>query len=190
MELFILFVKFHQLQVEYWNTIPNIPLQDTVFCKPRDRLRQKPRETRRFFIYQCARWIPPDLEADAQHHENGVGGLPSQQGSWAWAESQLQQNPALLLCAQIPRSYVGQVAHVPPTPWVTPQEANITRRTPEAACWLRLGRWSNNVANSHPGPFDCRVLRSCLVPQCSHPPHRPHHQRRLANCDWMPVPVM
>jgi len=35
-------------------------------------------------------------------------------------------------------------------------------RTPKAACWLRLGRWSNNIANSHPspGPIDCRVLRS------------------------------
>ena len=30
---------------------------------------------------------------------------------------------------------VTRVAHVPPTPWVTSQEANITRRTPEAACW-------------------------------------------------------
>ena len=83
------------------------------------------------------RWIPPDLEAKAQHHENGVGGLPSQQqGSQTWAESQLQQrNPALLLWAQIPRSNIGQVAHVPPTSWVTSQEANITRRTLEAACW-------------------------------------------------------
>jgi len=47
------------------------------------------------------------------------------------------------------------------------------RRTPEAAYWLRLGCWSNNVANSHasPGPFNGRVLRSCLVPQCSYPPH-------------------
>jgi len=52
-----------------------------------------------------------------------------------------------------------------------------------------LGCWSNNVANNHPspGPFNCRVLRSCLVPQCSHSPHWPHHQRRLANCDWMPA---
>ena len=50
-------------------------------------------------------------------------------------------------------------------------------------------QWSNNVANSHPspGPFDCRALGSCLVPQCSYPPHWPHHQRRLANCDWMPA---
>ena len=29
-----------------------------------------------------------------------------------------QRNPAFLLQAQIPRSNVGQVAHVPPTPWV------------------------------------------------------------------------
>ena len=95
----------------------------------------------------------------------------------------------LLLPAQIPRSNVGQVAHVPPKPWVTSQEANITRRTPEAACWLRLERWSNNIANSHPssGPFDCRVLRSCLVLHCSYPPYWPHHQWRLANCDCMPA---
>jgi len=67
--------------------------------------------------------------------------------------------------------------------------ANITRRTTEAACWLRLGCWSNNVANSHPipVPINCRVLRSCLVPQCSYPPHWPRHQRRLANCDWTPA---
>ena len=44
-----------------------------------------------------------------------------------------------MLRAQIPQSDVGQVAHVPSTPSVTSQEANITRRTPEAACWLRLG---------------------------------------------------
>jgi len=32
-----------------------------------------------------------------------------------------------------------------------------------------------------------RILCACLVPQCSHPPHRLCHQRRLANCDWMPA---
>jgi len=137
------------------------------------------------------RWTRPDLEAKAQQHENGVSSLPSQQqGSQTWAESQLQQrNPAFLFWAQIPRGNVGQVAHIPPTPWVTSQEANITCRTPEAACWLWLGCWSNNVANSHPspGPFDCRVLPSCLVPQCSYPPYWPHHQQRRANSDWMPA---
>ena len=84
-----------------------------------------------------------------------------------------QRKPALLLRTQIPRSNVGQVAHESPTPSVTSQEANITCRTPEAACWLWLVCWSNNSANSHhsPGPFDCRVLRSCLVLQCSYPPY-------------------
>ena len=38
-----------------------------------------------------------------------------------------------------------------------------------------------------PGPFNSRVLRSCLVSQCSHPRHWSFHQRRLANCDWMPA---
>ena len=62
-------------------------------------------------------------------------------------------------------------------------------RTPETACWFWLGCWSNNVVNSHPcpGPFKNRALLSRLVPQCSHPPHWPRHQRRLANCDWMPA---
>ena len=100
-----------------------------------------------------------------------------------------QRNPALLLRAQISRSNVGQVAHVSPTPRVASKNADITRRNLEAACCLGLGCWSNNVANSHPspGPFDCRVLRSCLVPQCSYPPYWPHHQPCLANCDWMPA---
>jgi len=51
-----------------------------------------------------------------------------------------------------------------------------------------LGCWSNNVGNSHlsPGVLNSRVLRSCLVLQC-YMPHSPCHQRRLANCDWMPA---
>ena len=28
---------------------------------------------------------------------------------------------------------------------------------------------------------------SCLVPQCPYPSYWPHHQRRLANCDWVPA---
>jgi len=51
---------------------------------------------------------------------------------WWW-------NPALLPRTQISRSNVGQVAHVPPTPWVNSQEADITRRGPEVACWLWQG---------------------------------------------------
>ena len=49
--------------------------------------------------------------------------------------------------------------------------------------------WSNNSANGRlsPGAFNCRVLCSCLVSQCSHPAYRPHHQRRFANCHWMPA---
>ena len=135
------------------------------------------------------RWIPPDLEAKAQHHKDGFGSLPpQQQRSWTWAQSQIQQrNPALLLRAQVPRSNVGQVACVSPTPCVTSQEAAITRHAPEAAFWLRLVCWSNNSVNSHPslGAFNRRVLSSCLVPQCSFPPYLPRHQRRLANCEWM-----
>jgi len=64
-----------------------------------------------------------------------------------------------------------------------------------AKSWYHVSRsWggllrSNNSANSHPSPgaFNYRVLRFCLLSQCSHPPHRPCHQRHLANCDWMPA---
>ena len=78
-----------------------------------------------------------------------------------------------LLRTQKPWSDVGQVAHVSPTPRVTSQKVDITRRPLEAACWLRLGCWSNNVANSHPspGPLNNRILHSCQVPQCSDPPY-------------------
>jgi len=102
-------------------------------------------------------------------------------------KSHLQQRTPALLRAQISPSNVGQVAHVSPTPWGTLQEADITRRAPEVTCWLRLRCFSNNSANSHAslGAFNRRVLRACLVPQCSYPPYRPRHQRRLANCDWM-----
>ena len=74
-----------------------------------------------------------------------------------------------------------------PTPQVTSKTAGIARRTLEAACWL--GCWGNHVANSHLclGPFNSRVLRSCLVPQCSQQPHWSCHQRRFANCDRMPA---
>ena len=56
---------------------------------------------------------------------------------------------------------------------------------PLVTTWLEC--WSNSVANSHssPGPLNNRVLRSCLVPQCSHPPHWACHQRNLANCGWI-----
>ena len=52
------------------------------------------------------------------------------------------------------------------------------------------GCWGNNVANNHlsPGPFNSKVMRLCPVPQCSHLPRWSCHQRRLANCDWMPAP--
>jgi len=104
-------------------------------------------------------------------------------------KSNTTTKPCLLLRAKYLGVTLDRFTHVSPTPRVTSQEADITRRAPEAACWLRLGCWSNNSANSHlsPGAFNRRVRRSCLVPQCSYLPHQPHHQRRLANCDWMPA---
>jgi len=70
------------------------------------------------------------------------------------------------------------------------KKADFTRRTLDTACWLWLGCcWRSNVANSYlsPGPFNSRVLRFCLVRQCSHPPHWPRHQRHLASCAWLPA---
>jgi len=69
--------------------------------------------------------------------------------------------------AHIIRSKVGQGTHIPPTARVTSKKVDITRCTLEAGCWLWLGYWSNNVANSQlsPGPVNSRVLRYCLVPQ-------------------------
>jgi len=51
------------------------------------------------------RWIPPDLEVNAQHCINGASSLPpQQQGSQTLVKSQSQQqNPALLLQTQIPQ---------------------------------------------------------------------------------------
>jgi len=78
---------------------------------------------------------------------------------------------------------------------ITHTLSHSTRSWQHASCsWgslqLRLGCWSNNSANSHPSPgaFNRRVLHSCMVLQCSNPPHQPCHQRHLVNCDWMLVP--
>jgi len=67
---------------------------------------------------------------------------------------------------------------------ITSQKPDITRRTPEAACWLWLGHWSNNAASSHscPGPFNSGVLRPCPVLQCSYPPYWSCHQRIVTGC--------
>jgi len=65
----------------------------------------------------------------------------------------------------------------------------LTSRLPLLGRLASLGCWSNKVASSHPipGELNRRILRSCLVLQCSYPPHWPRHQQRLANYDWMPA---
>jgi len=80
--------------------------------------------------------------------------------------------------AHIPQSKVGQVAHVLPSLWVTLQEVDISQCALETACWLQLGCWSSNVVNSllSPGPFNHRILCSCLVSQCSQLPDWPRHR--------------
>jgi len=46
------------------------------------------------------RWIPPDVEAKAQHRENGVGSLPSQQQG-RWAELKVNfNNETLPFCSE------------------------------------------------------------------------------------------
>ena len=50
--------------------------------------------------YGNTRLISPDMEAKPQHYKSGVGSLPSQQqGSWKWAESQLN-NEILPFCSE------------------------------------------------------------------------------------------
>ena len=80
----------------------------------------------------------------------------------------------------------------PKYPGVTLDRSITYHRHLESLCKkltsrIALLRQLAGSVNSHPspGPFDCRVLRSSLVPQCSCPPHWPHHQWRLANCDWL-----
>ena len=66
----------------------------------------------------------------------------------------------------------------------------LTHASHSWGCLLALvGVLEQNVANSHlsSGPFVSRALRSCLMPQCSHPPHWLCHQWCLANCDWTPA---
>ena len=49
------------------------------------------------------------------------------------------------------------------------------------------GTTTLRTATLAPCPLNSRVLGSCLVPQCSHPPRCSCHQLRRANCDWMPA---
>ena len=99
-------------------------------------------------------------------------------------------NENLPFCSEPKYLGVGQVALVSLTSWVTSQEDDITRRAPEAAFWLRLGCCSNNVANSRPSAFNRSVLSSCLVSQCSCPPYRHRHQRRLRPTPADNLPIL
>jgi len=113
------------------------------------------------------------LEAKAQHHET-VSPVFHLNNKEAKRELNVNFNNETLPFCSDPK-YLGVTLDRSLTyrRHLEPLRKKLTPRTPEAACWLWLGRWSNNAANSHPspGPFDRRVLRSCLVPQCSYPPH-------------------
>ena len=131
------------------------------------------------------RWIPPDLQVKAQHYKNGIGSLPSQQEAKRELKD-IHNNETLPLFSERKylRSNVGYRRHFESLhkSWhhVWHSWGDLLART------RVLGR---NVANSHhgPGSFNSRVLRSCLVLQCSPLPHWLCHQRRLANCYWMPA---
>ena len=88
-------------------------------------------------------------------------------------------------CAAILLLFHNAISHFPEEILQKPDMC----RTLEAACWIWLGCWSNSVENTHvsSGPLNSRELLSCRVPQCSHPTLSSCHQRRLANCDWMPA---
>ena len=87
-----------------------------------------------------ARWIPPDLEAEAQHHKT-VSAVFHLNNKEAKCELKVNFNNKTLPFCPEPK-YLGVTLDrslTKPTPWVTSQEASVTRHTPEATCWLR---WS------------------------------------------------
>jgi len=137
------------------------------------------------------REIPPDLEVKAQYYKSSVGCLPSffhVNNKEAKRELKIKHKKNLLFWSK--HIYLGvmldrTLTYSPPR--ATSQKIDITHCISHVSCWLWLWCWCNNIENSHlsPGPFNCRVLRSCLVSQCSHLPHWLTHQWRLANCDWI-----
>ena len=135
-----------------------------------------------------ATWIPPDLEAKAQHHEM-VSAVFHLNNKEAKCELKVNFNNETLPFCSDPK-YLGVTLDRSVT-YHRQLESLRKKLISRVAILRRLAGsgWSNNVVNSclSPGAFNSSVLRSSLVPQCSYPPHRPHHQRRLANCDWLPA---
>ena len=89
-------------------------------------------------------------------------------------KSQLQKrNPDLLLRAQKPRSNVGQVGHVSPTPWVTSQEVEITRRARRRLAGSGWGAGATNLrtatlamvrsTSEYCAPVCCRSAHARLI---------------------------
>ena len=66
------------------------------------------------------------------------------------------------------------------------RKVDITCCTVEAAYWLWLGCWSNKRCEIHPSLVHSTVEYSSVW-CCSAHSHWPCHQRRLANCDWIPA---
>ena len=60
-----------------------------------------------------------------------------------------------------PQRHIGKIAAY--GQHLTSQNADITCRTLEAACWLWLGCWKNNVANSHLSPWSTQQQSTGLL---------------------------
>ena len=137
------------------------------------------------------RWIPPHLEAKAQHYKDGVGNLYHNNKETKREVKVTLNSKTLPFCSE-PKCL--RVALDRSLTYRRNLESLRNKLTSRVALLRRLagsgwGAGATTLSNSHPSPgaFNRRVLRACLVPQCSYPPHRPHNQRCLANCDWMPA---
>ena len=133
-------------------------------------------------------WIRPDLEVKAQHYR--VSAVFHLNNKEAKRELKVNLNNKTLPFCSEPK-YCSSEKRSTGRSRITDTSSHFAKSWHHAShSWGGLlGCWSNNIANSHPcpGPFNSGVLRSHLVPQCSHPPHWPRYQRRLGNYDWLPA---
>jgi len=120
------------------------------------------------------KWIPPDMEANAQHHKNGVSSLPHQkQESQTLAKSQ-PQTETLPFCSK--PKYFGVTLDRSLTYRRYLESLRKKLSTGIALFWQHAGSgWGAGaptlritaLALVHLTAEYC-VPRSCLVPQCLH----------------------
>ena len=117
-------------------------------------------------VHGNCRWIPPDLEAKAQHYKTVLAAFHLNNKE---AKHELKanfNNETLPFCSK-PR-YLGVTLDRSLT-YCRHLESLRKKLTSRVASWggllARLGCWSNNSTNSHPSPgaLNRRVLCSCLV---------------------------